>query len=171
MPRDDERDEMRKQLERDMETAVKVGRIRQKTQKGSTVKLKILERNMEPAVQFGDIVEVCNIPIIDFKVGDLIVYRTGETFLVRRISKIFYTEGEPGFLSKADATGRTEPAFPASQVIGKVVSLTRRGERIVLSRMPVQASGDLMGHVQKVVDVISDLYGRLLLALEKYLKR
>ncbi len=66
---------------------------------------------------------------MNLKTGNIIFYRQGETFLARRITEVSFQRGGE-FTVKGDAIDKPEPTVNAAQVIGRITSIEREGEKI-----------------------------------------
>ncbi len=93
-----------------------------------TIMLAVVEGiSMEPLLQTGDVVFVVKTSPSQIKVGDVIVYhRYGGGFIIHRvieIRRISPTTTGLVFITKGDNNPYPDPPVPASQVVGKVVSI------------------------------------------------
>jgi hypothetical protein len=116
-------------LQQDLKMVDQMARWRQKTARGENIKVKILDKGMMPTIKIGDIAEVEAVQAMNLKTGNIIFYRQGETFLARRITEVSFQRGGE-FTVKGDAIDKPEPTVNAAQVIGRITSIEREGEKI-----------------------------------------
>lgn len=75
----------------------------------------VLSGSMEPELSVGDLLLV--VAVDDYRVGDVIVYRTGKTPVTHRIVSI----GDSEVVTKGDANNTPDTPISREQILGKVV--------------------------------------------------
>lgn len=82
---------------------------------------------MHPFLKEGDRLTVKGAKPEEFRFGDLVVYESGDRYLVHRFLRRSYSAGTGASLviSKADNAARRDPAFHPEQIHGKVVEVIR----------------------------------------------
>lgn len=131
-------------LAQDLKTVDLMTRWRKKLSKGEHIKVKIMDKGMMPTVNIGDIAEIIPVHTSNLKSNNVIFYRQSETFVVRRIIECIYS-GSGEFRVKGDNQMQAEPLVTASQILGKVISIERDGQRIELER----TLSSTLGHLNK----------------------
>jgi len=70
---------------------------------------------------------------LDVKVGDIILYRSGESVVAHRVMRIEGGKGETlRFILREDTLGTLDQPVEVKQILGKVVSVERAGRNIDL---------------------------------------
>ena len=99
---------------------------------GIAVRFRARGTSMHPAVRDGDILRVHPIEHTVVHLGDIVLYCTPHNGIVVHRAVGISTHGEETILLvKGDASGTPDPRVPQSQVLGRVVSIERRGRTIV----------------------------------------
>jgi len=120
-------------IAQDLKTVDQMARWRKKISKGENIKVKVLDKGMMPIIMIGDTVEVQPVHAMNLRTNNIIFYRQGENFLVRRIAAVTFGQSAE-FTVKGDSLEKDEPIVQASQIIGKVIALERDGQRIDIDR-------------------------------------
>jgi hypothetical protein len=161
-------------LQQDLKTVDMMTRWRKQFAKGEHLFIKIVDKGMMPTVKIGDTVEVASVNAMDLRVGNVIFYRQSDAFIVRRIIQVNFNRGGQ-FNVKGDAVDNEEPVLAASQIIGKIISLDRDGEKIYLDKRSAalgklkQLSGQKIGGdfgSSAPMDFLKNLLGKLVGALD-----
>ena len=129
-------------LVQDLKTVDMMTRWRKKLSKGEHIKVKIMDKGMMPTMNIGDIAEIMPVHTSNLKPNNVIFFRQNETFVVRRILECIYS-GSGEFRAKGDNQTEPEPLVTASQILGKVISIERDGQRIELEKTLSSALGQL----------------------------
>jgi len=129
-------------LAQDLKTVDMITRWRQKLSKGEHIKVKIVDKGMTPTINIGDIAEIIPVHTTNLKSNNVIFYRQNDKFVVRRVVECIYS-GNGEFRVKGDNQTEFEPLVVASQIIGKVTSIERDGQRIELERNLASAINQL----------------------------
>lgn len=81
----------------------------------------VLSGSMEPDLRVGGVVVSKPVEPGEISVGDIIVYRSGETLTTHRVIEVINQPGEFSLLTKGDANEDPDMSpVPASSVVGKV---------------------------------------------------
>ncbi len=157
-------------LQQDLKTVDQMQRWRKKISKGENLFIKIVDKGMMPTIKIGDTVEVATVNAMDLRTNNVIFYRQGENFIVRRITQVNFNRGGQ-FNVKGDSMDNEEPIVAPSQIIGKVVLIDRDGEKIYLDKRSAaigklrQLSGQSIGGnlgSSAPADFIKNLLGKVL---------
>lgn len=98
---------------------------------GIAVRFRARGTSMHPAVRDGDILRVHPIEHTVVHVGDIVLYCTPHNgIVVHRVVGISTHGEETILLVKGDLSGTPDPGVPHRQVLGRVVSIERRGRTI-----------------------------------------
>ncbi len=163
-----ERDRARLEIQKNMTQATHVSQMRQSVMKGRTFKIRYLDKAMEPALVPGDVIEVGGATVMQYKAGDLVYYHAGDLFYVRRIVRHNTASGEMAFMVKTEATDEIV-SLGATQIIGRVINIERRGETINLVRKRADTSE--MGPLAGVVNLVQDVIDRITKLVERIRRR
>ena len=77
--------------------------------------------SMSPAFVAGDLAIIRDVPADDVKVGDIIRFRRGETYILHRVVAIKRDEIGALFITRGDANNVDDPPVPASALGGKLI--------------------------------------------------
>ncbi len=164
-------------LAQDLKTVEMISRWRKKLSKGEHIKVKIVDKGMLPTINIGDIAEIIPIHTSSLKSNNIIFFRQNETFLVRRIIECMYS-GNGEFRVKGDNQSEPEPLVAASQIIGKVISIERDGQRIEIEKTLASAFGQLnkklssgasgpSPQLERGKEIASNAFGKLIELVDK----
>lgn len=123
----------KERLDQDLKIVNAMAKWKQKLAKGEHIKVKIVDKGMMPTINMGDIVEVVPVHTSNLKAGALVFFRQNEVFMVRRIIETVYS-GRGEFKVKGDNQTDPEPMVPAGNVLGKVITIERDGQRIEMEK-------------------------------------
>jgi len=99
---------------------------------GHAMRFRARGSSMYPLVRDGDVLRVHPIEHTVVRLGDIVLYCTPHNgIVVHRVVGISTHGEETILLVKGDASGTSDPRVPQSQVLGRVVSIERRGRTIV----------------------------------------
>lgn len=103
--------------------------------RGVEVRVRVTGESMRPLLRGGELATVVRVPASSLRLGDLVLWRSGEGQLVlHRIVRIS-GEGEGGrFWTRGDALAACDESFAADQVLGRV-------SRVAGARLPGAAAG------------------------------
>ena len=88
--------------------------------------LTVLSGSMMPLLQIGDKVLVQSVKPADIRVGDIIVFKNSDKFIVHRVIRNYNSSS---FLQKGDNTTTAE-IVRSEHVIGRVIAI-RKGTRVI----------------------------------------
>jgi len=160
--RERKRDKARQDIQRNMGLAAQVSQMKQSVMKGKTFKARWGDRAMEPTLLPGDVIEVGGVTTVDLKTGDLVYFQYNEQFLARRIARHSMSGTEMGFLVKAESGEHQDLTIPATQVIGRIVNVERRGQVIQLQRdRGAEMGSQMSGYLGKALDWIQDTIDKI----------
>ncbi len=81
--------------------------------------------SMFPTLREGDVGVVSKCSPREVKVGDIVVFRSGNKLIAHRLIKITDKEGQQIFIAKGDKNSFNDEPFSASQLEGKLETITR----------------------------------------------
>jgi signal peptidase I len=88
---------------------------------------------MYPTIRENEAITVEPVAPQDVKVGDIILYRSGESVVAHRVIQIEKGRGNTlRFILREDTWGTLDEPVEAEQILGKVVSVEREGRNIDL---------------------------------------
>ena len=120
-------------LMNDMNVVNTMTKWKRKLSKGEHIKVKALDKGMMPTINIGDIAEVVPIQTSSLKSGNVIFFRSGTSFMIRRIVEVVYT-GRGEFKVKGDNMVEPDPPVPSGNILGKVIAIEHEGERIEMEK-------------------------------------
>ena len=86
---------------------------------------------MYPTIRENEAITVEPVEPQDVKVGDIILYRFGDSVVAHRVMRIEKREGNASrFILREDTWGTLDEPVEAEQILGKVVSVERAGRNI-----------------------------------------
>ncbi len=92
---------------------------------------------MSPAIVDGEVITVEPIALSEIECGDIILYEAGNRVIAHRVIRTFKGESPKrpalSFILRGDAFKTCDEPVSGQRVLGKVVSVRRRGEEIRLS--------------------------------------
>ena len=120
-------------LMNDMNVVNTMTKWRKKLSKGEHIKVKALDKGMMPTINIGDIAEVVPVQTSSLKSGNVIFFRYGSSFTIRRIIEVVYS-GRGKFKVKGDNMVEPDPNVPSGNILGKVIAIEHEGERIEMEK-------------------------------------
>jgi hypothetical protein len=123
-------------LNQGVNKATQYGKYMDTLGNGKDLKIVISDKDMRPAFEPGDTVTIKQSTIDMIRVGDLVFYRLGSSLVLRRVIRSVIKPGDTFVITKAETSKTPEKSVKASQIVGKVVKLERKGKNI---RVPNQA--------------------------------
>ncbi|MGD9040866.1 MAG: S24 family peptidase [Desulfobacteraceae bacterium] len=99
--------------------------------RGKRVRFRAPGRSMYPTIRENEAITVEPIKPRHVKVGDIILFRSGESVVAHRVMRIERGKGETlRFILREDTLGTLDQPVAAKQILGKVVSVERAGRNI-----------------------------------------
>jgi signal peptidase len=99
--------------------------------RGKRVRFRAPGRSMYPTIRENEAITVEPVAPQDVKVGDIILYRSGESVVAHRVMRIERGKGDTlRFILREDTWGTLDEPVEAEQILGKVVSVERAGRNI-----------------------------------------
>lgn len=102
-------------------------------QSGYSVRFRPGGFSMYPTIRDGEAVTVEPISAHEVRRGDILLYQTMGRVIAHRVVAISRMEDKLRFITRGDALGDCDKPIGERQVLGKVVSVERRGEQIRLT--------------------------------------
>jgi signal peptidase I len=107
-------------------------RIADALQRRGRISLRVYGTSMLPWVRPGDIALIRNASHENVRCGDVVLFRRNEHLYVHRIVKKEGSLDAAEFFAKGDAHPTTDGALGKQELLGRVVRIYRRGQRIDL---------------------------------------
>jgi signal peptidase I len=105
--------------------------VREVCAKGGSPGFKIISGSMTPMIDVDDVVRVSRVQAAHVHIGDIVAFQNGKTVVVHRI--IWKTRpGKPLYFRQMGDDCRASARFPASNLIGKVKIIQKKGFEINL---------------------------------------
>lgn len=99
--------------------------------RGKRVRFRAPGRSMYPTIRENEAITVEPVAPQDVKVGDIILYRSGESVVAHRVIRIERGKGDTlRFILREDTWGTLDTPIEAGQILGKVVSVERAGRNV-----------------------------------------
>jgi hypothetical protein len=100
---------------------------------------------MRPFIRDGDILGIQPAAAADVRVGDVVFFQAqhGNVLAHRLVRRATHMDGTILLIARGDATSRCDAPVRPEQLLGKVVNIERRGERIELDRGVMSLLGPL----------------------------
>jgi signal peptidase I len=89
------------------------------------------ENSMAPLIRAGDFVLIEH-RRDDIRRGDVVVFRTGRELITHRVISVQDDETSLAYITKGDNVLWADPAVPATEIIGRVLSVKRGGRQLNL---------------------------------------
>jgi ATP-binding cassette subfamily B protein len=99
------------------------------------VSLRVGGYSMYPALKPGDIITIRHISAEDVEVGDIIIYRTEKKWIAHRIKQVNFIYDDKEFITQGDSCKKQDIPVPAINIIGKVISFTRKGKLKIIQNV------------------------------------
>ena len=101
--------------------------------RGKRVRFRAPGRSMYPTIRENEAITVEPVEPRHVKVGDIILYRSGESVVAHRVIRIESGRNNAlRFILREDTWGTLDEPVEAEQILGKVVSVERAGRNIDL---------------------------------------
>jgi signal peptidase I len=97
---------------------------------GFSVRFRAPGWSMHPTIRDGEIITAEPVAPAQVKMGEVVLYRVGESLLAHRIVRLRTGNGYDRFLLRGDAPGAQTEGVTAGQILGRVVCAAR-GHKIV----------------------------------------
>ena len=99
--------------------------------RGKRVRFRAPGRSMYPTIRENEAITVEPVQPQQVKLGDIILYRSGESVVAHRVMRIERGKGETlRFILREDTLGTLDEPVEAGQILGKVVAVERAGRSI-----------------------------------------
>ncbi|MCE1245225.1 MAG: hypothetical protein LWY06_01130 [Firmicutes bacterium] len=130
-------DNFNSELSRGVNKATQYGKYMNTLGHGKDLVISISDKDMHPAFEPGDSITIKPATIDQIRVGDFVFYRLGSMVVIRRVIRSVIKLGDTYLVTKAERSKTPEKPVKASQVVGKVIKLERKGRNM---RVPNYAS-------------------------------
>jgi len=105
---------------------------------GYSVRFSAPGTSMGPTIRDGETITVAPAAPSQIRRGDVVAYRRGYHVIAHRVVRVERHNDSPAFLMRGDATTSCDPPVAPEQILGKVVSVERRGRQRKVSSRPAK---------------------------------
>jgi len=118
-----------------------VGRelAKEEIEKGLTMRFRAQGGSMSPLIRAGDIVTVEAAETRALRVGDVVLFQSGNLAVVHRMLYQYVRGGTTYLLTKGDSIPDPDRPVPATRLMGRVKAIERHGRSIDLDSRPARA--------------------------------
>jgi signal peptidase I len=101
---------------------------------GEIFKHELSGTSMFPFLKDGDMADLCKIEASTLKIGDVLVFQSGDQLVVHRLIKFWEEHGQIVYQTKGDSCYQADRPFFVEDLIGIVVCVERKGRKINISQ-------------------------------------
>ena len=113
--------------------------VKEELDKGIPMRFRAQGGSMRPFVVTGDIVTVEPTGARELRVGDVVLFQSGQLAVVHRMLYQYVRGGVVYLLTKGDAVPAPDQPVPQTRILGRVCAIERHGRRIDLDAPPARA--------------------------------
>jgi signal peptidase I len=128
------------------------------------IRLRVFGTSMVPSILPGDLISVQRVEVSKISVGDIVLYsRAGRMFVHRVVARCdgaCVPEDRAFLLTRGDRLGYNDPEVSPTELLGRVVSISRNGQKVVPSSH-VTRSKDALVRLLQASDYATYLYLRV----------
>ncbi len=139
--------------------------------RGQSVRFRAPGRSMHPTIKEAETITVVPVALFDIKRGDILLYLVGSKVIAHRVVSIERKKDDFStlsstlnpqhlFLLRGDASGTCDDLVEAQQVLGKVISVERRGCSIDLYNRKARMLRILHGWASRLKRLILHILGK-----------
>jgi len=99
---------------------------------GLSIRFRASGDSMYPTILNGDVITVAPVAADEIAHGDILLYRDGDRVLAHRLVGIAAYGSETRFRLRGDSNATCDLPIAASQIVGRVKTVERRGRAIAL---------------------------------------
>lgn len=127
---------------------------REGLKRGNRIRFRVASGSMYPALVQGDSVLVKGFPPLSYpRLGDIVLFYIGETWVVHRVVGREFTGGQISYWQKGDAEYRAT-LMPASAVAGRVIGIEHNNNLIDLDTLLQKTINHSIGVILCAMDWI-----------------
>lgn len=119
--------------------------IREEMARGIPFRFRVISSSMAPMIRVGDRVAVSKVGVDDLRRGDIVLYTLDDVFRIHRLLSVQRQGSVTWLLTKGDNALDTDRLWNEEQLLGKVVSIERGGQRIALGSRRWQVMNRFLG--------------------------
>ena len=105
---------------------------------GYSVRFSAPGTSMGPTIRDRETITVAPAVPSEIRRGDIVAYRRGYHVVAHRVVRVARHTDGPAFLMRGDAAMSCDPPVAPEQILGKVVSVERRGRQRKVGRCPAK---------------------------------
>ena len=139
-------------MDRETRLRVALDMVKEVVDRDVEIPLKTFGFSMRPFIYGGEWVVVRRAQAEDIRVGDILIYQAGNTFVAHRAIRRRCRRGHTFYTMKGDAHLGAEGEIAAEDVVAKVVAIKRNGQAIDLSRARWRWTSRLLAFHSSLVD-------------------
>ena len=118
--------------------------VREELEKGIAMRFKAQGGSMSPFIVAGDTVTVEPADTRELRVGDVVLFQSGDLAVVHRMLYRYVRGGTVYLLTKGDSVPQPDQPVPHTRLLGRVTAIERHGRRIDLDAPPARAFAVLL---------------------------
>lgn len=92
--------------------------------------------SMVPSIYPGDLLTVRSDAVANARRGEIVFFLLGGRPFVHRVMRKWPERNRIAFATRGDAIPKEDPSVDASQLLGRVISIQRRGKRVAIVAKP-----------------------------------
>ncbi len=128
------------------------------------LRLRVFGTSMAPAILPGDLIVVRRAGLAEISAGDVVLFgRDGRFFVHRTVRRMIASSaekaGETRLVTRGDRLQHEDPPVSSSELLGRVVSLSRDGRQLPLDTL---GPNSLLARLLRASDHLTFFYVRLL---------
>jgi signal peptidase I len=116
------------------------------------IRLRVFGTSMVPSILPGDLISVQRVDASKVSIGDIVLYsRAGRMFVHRVVAcsdGACVPEDQAFLLTRGDRLGYNDPAVSSTELLGRVVSISRNGQKVVPSSHVMRSNNALVRLLQ-----------------------
>ena len=118
--------------------------VKEELGKGLAMRFRAQGGSMRPFIIAGDIVTVEPADARELRVGDVVLFQSGDLAVVHRMLYQYVRGGTAYLLTKGDSIPSPDRPVPQTRLLGRVTAIDRNGRRIDLDSAPARAFAMLL---------------------------
>jgi signal peptidase I len=123
-------------------------------QRGARVRFRAIGESMQPTIEDGELIAVEPVSPSVIRRGDILLYRGDGGVRIHRVIGISRSERNHSFRLCGDASVSSDTPIEATQILGRVVAVERRGQSRTLDTRLVTLFGLMRLWVDRLVSAI-----------------
>lgn len=92
--------------------------------------------SMVPSIYPGDLLTIRSDSVADARRGEIVLFLLGGRPYVHRVTRKWPERNRIAFATRGDALPKEDPSVDATQLLGRVIAIQRRGKSVAIVRKP-----------------------------------